>query len=582
MGVSMYYGDIAPEAKENFAASATNKEPISDLTQFQQYNLKFNNYGNPCELWQVPLDGSSVPIDLNNLGNIGLWSMEQSSEVGTIGEDDLLTYKFETPIVLTLTTNAGNYTSQGFTLTFDLDNEIYPKDLSIEWYRDNELLGTGDYTPISAFYFCKNPDGVDVSLYNKIVITFRSLNMPLNRLRLRAIDFGYGTVFGEDNFTSVKQIQQINPISDELPINTCDFTFQSDDDIQYNFQSKQPISVYFSGNLISTNFITSSERKASRIWDVKSEDYKGLLDKLTFYGGMYDDELAENIISDICGNKIPYTLADSLKNRRVSGWLPIAKGRPSLQQVLFAIGAIVDTANSDKLNIKELPTEVSQTITKSRIKEGQTFKQGNIVTKVSLTAHTYIPDTNTQNAVEIFKNHEIGDNIVVIFDNPIVFDTLNITGGNIVSGVGNCNYVVVNIIDTVNSLTGQPYIDTTSEKFIVNDLVPANTIENIKSIDKATLISNNPIEEGSEIKCIDNILQKCYNYFIEVDTMNLEIVNGWRTVEYGQKIYDDIVNVGDKIIAESQFTNNKQGTILTTSYGLNGSKIFKECEVLLD
>ena len=66
-----------------------------------------------------------------------------------------------------------------------------------------------DFTPNSAFYFCRQ----FVEYYNKVVITFNSLNLPYNRLKLRSIDYGYGTYFYGDELRNVKLIQEIDPIS---------------------------------------------------------------------------------------------------------------------------------------------------------------------------------------------------------------------------------------------------------------------------------------------------------------------------------------------------------------------------------
>ena len=247
-GIKIRYGDVAPEAKENFVPAATDKESFVDLSELQRYNLKFENYGNPCEKGTVLLDGKSLPFPENpDSENMGLWSAQRSGTDGT----------FETPVVLTLTTaDYGQYSSQGFTLTFDTDNNIFCTSLNIKWYRYSEedsqyhLIQdedgndcSVDFTPDSAFYFCRK----QVSNYNRIVMTFRKLNMPGCRLRLRVIDFGYGTFFYGDELRNVSLIQELNPAAIELPANSADFVLDSKTDMEYSFQSKQPLSIYFNG-----------------------------------------------------------------------------------------------------------------------------------------------------------------------------------------------------------------------------------------------------------------------------------------------------------------------------------------------
>ena len=252
-GVAIRYGDVAPEAKENFIPTASESE-FDSLAQLQQYNLNFPNYANPCELYQTVLDGTATAFpSMPEQANLGLWSKQISNDDGT----------FTTPIVLTLTAN-GQYSSQGLTLTFDTYNNIYCNHLNIKWYRDGQLIVDDgksmniDFNPDNAFYFCRN----QVNNYDKVVITFYSINMSQNRFKLRVIDYGYGTYFYGNELRNVKLIQEINPISSEISINTADFTLDSKTDMEYSFQAKQPLSVYFNGQLKATTFVKSSKRKS--------------------------------------------------------------------------------------------------------------------------------------------------------------------------------------------------------------------------------------------------------------------------------------------------------------------------------
>ena len=123
-GVAIRYGDVAPEAKENFVPTASESE-FDTIAQLQQYNLDFPNYANPCELYQTVLDGtaSAFPSVPEN-ENLGLWSSQLSNYDGTFTE----------PIVLELQ-SVGQYSSQGLTLTFDTYNGIFATRLSIKWLR---------------------------------------------------------------------------------------------------------------------------------------------------------------------------------------------------------------------------------------------------------------------------------------------------------------------------------------------------------------------------------------------------------------------------------------------------------------
>lgn len=570
-GVAIRYSDVAPEAKENFVPTASESQ-FDTLAQLQQYNLNFPNYANPCELYQTVLDGTasafpSVPVQ----ANLGLWSEQLSNDDGTFTE----------PIVLELQ-SVGQYSSQGLTLTFDTYNGIFATRVGIKWLRITgegiTTLAEQEFTPDNAFYFCRK----QVENYNKVVITFYSLNMPKNRLKLRVIDYGYGTFFYGDELRGVKLIQEIDPISTQISINTADFTLDSKTDMEYSFQAKQPLSVYFNGKLKATTFVKKSTRKAKRLWSIQSEDYIGLLDSIPYYGGVYTNKNAVELLTDIFTvAKVPYTIDDTFTDKTVTGYIPFTTCRDALMQVAFAIQAVVDTSNSEVVKVFTLEEDVKQTIPLNRIMQGQNFADEETVTGVEVTVHSYKPITET---IDVYDASEsgTGQNIFVKFSEPL--HDLSITNGEIVSS--GTNYAVINA-NTGCILQGQQYEHTTQTRRKNNPVVLASEVEKIVAIDKATLVSQYNI---------DNVLNKCYNWLIKTNSTNLKIVEGkhiqygdyvkygekkYGTVKYGEKTpnivtYDKGVNVGENINAETEYLGIVGGRLIKQSFNLNGNIIIKE------
>lgn len=550
-GVVIRYGDIAPEAKENFVADVADKANFVDLSQLQQYNLSFPNYANPCERYNFSLDGSAVALPKDESANTGLWSNSISGENG----------EFATPIVLTLT-SIPKHTSVGLTFTFDVYNNTYPTNMNIKWYRDEQILNDADYQPNSAFYFC---DG-RVEFYNKVVVTFYSLNMPFNRLKLRAIDYGLGTEFKGRELRNVKLIQQIDPISTQISINTCDFTLDSSNNIEYSFQAKQPLTVLFNGKIVATTFVKSAKRKSKKLWDIKSEDYIGLLDSIPFSGGIYVSKSAADLLAEIFAvAKVPFEIDESVPNDTVSGYIPYTTCRNALMQVAFAIQAVVDTSNSDVIRVYSINTESKQTIPLKRIMQGQNFTDEDRVTRVEVTAHLY---NMSSESVELYSADKsgIGDNIFIKFSEPIY--NLSITNGKILQS--GTNFAVINAnIGCV--LVGNKYEHTTLTKSMENPLVLSTDIENVVSVESATLVSRSNI---------DKVLEECYNYFITKErTINLKIVEGKHV--YGETLpsvvtYDEPVNVGETITVQTEYLGDIEGVVMKQSFNLNGGIIIKD------
>lgn len=590
-GVAIRYGDVAPEAKENFYPSVNDKADFVDLSQLQQYNLNFPNYANPCELYSVVLDGTATAFpSVPEQANLGLWSEQISNNDGTFTE----------PIVLELE-SVGQYSSQGLTLTFDTYNGIFATRLSIKWLRITDegitTLDEKEYNPDNAFYFCRN----FVENYNKVVITFYSLNMPKNRLKLRVIDYGYGTIFYGKELRNVKVSQEINPISTEIAINPTDFILDSSTDIEYSFQKKQPLTTYFNGRLISNTFVKSSKRKARFLWDIQSEDYIGIMDGVPYYGGMYFGADAYDLLVDIFTvAKVPYTINEALKGVLIYGYISFTTCREALMQVAFAVQNVADTSGREDVAVYELDDEVKQTIPLNRIKQGQNFVDDETVTGVEVTVHSYKPITET---IDVYDASEsgTGQNIFVKFNEPLHdlkigkileddegdYFVEDATVGEIVAY--GTNYAVIN----ANSgciLRGQQYEHTTQTRRKNNPVVLASEIEKVISVESATLVSQYNI---------DKIIDKCYNWLIKTNTVNLDIVEG-KHIQYGEPYkygtglkygsgikyggkhpnivtYDEPVNVGDKIDAETEYLGVLQGKRnIKQSFNLNGNILVKK------
>lgn len=581
-GVSITYGDVAPEAKENFDIEASEKQ-FDTISNLQKYNMQLYNYANPCELYQTVLDGTAVALPSNTeTANIGLWSEQLSNDDGT----------FTTPITITLESD-GQYSSQGFTFTFDKFNDIYPTRLTIQWFRvTNEGIedlsaGAVEFNPTSGFYFCRK----QVENFNKVVIKFYSLNMPQNRLKIDVIDYGYGTVFYGDELRNVKIAQYIAPISSEIKINTCDFTLDSHSDMVYSFQSKQPLSVSFNDNLLSTVFVKTSKRKARFLWDINAEDYIGMMENVPFVGGMYTAVPASGILIDIfTAAKVPYSIAENVATVPLSGYIPYSTCREALMQVCFACMAVVNTANSNVVEVKTLEDDVKQTIPLDRIKQGQSFEDSDTVTGVELTAHTYQAISETLEAYKAVDSGT-GENILVKFSEPL--HDLTIKNGSFVQDDNGNDKIGVNYayINANNNcvLSGGKYEHTQQIKKQANPVVLASEKENISQITAATLVS---------VANVDKVLEHCYEWLTKTNATNLAIIIGkdvkrelftprYGTVQYGTGIkYGTVVNesvtdqqdvhLGEVIEAETEYLGDVSGRLIQQSFNLNGNIIVKE------
>lgn len=574
-GVSIKYGDIAIGAKESFEAFTEDKEEFVDLSQLQKYNINMENYGNPCELYSVSLDGEAKAFPSNpEKFDLGLWSKQISLKNG----------KFENPIWLILESDT-QFTSSGIAFTFDTYNQIFPKHINITWHRINnnilEDLGEGDFYPDNAFYNCKKK----VENYNFVIITFDELNMPFNRLKLKSIDYGFGTFFDGNNLRSVNLIQEINPLSTEISINTVDFVFEAQNASEYSFQLRQPLSIYFNGELKATTFVKSAKRQSKYLWRVKSEDYIGLMGETDFYGGIYYEKNAVELLKEIFATaKVPYIIDESFLIETVTGYIPYSTCREALMQVAFSIGAIVDTSNSAAVNIYKENNIETQYISANRITQGQAFQDSAVATTVEVVSHSYAPIEETTKAY-IAEENKTEENVFVIFSEPL--HDLIITNGLIVSY--GTNYAIINAYEGC-VLEGKKYKHDTIIKQKKYPSATQSIPDSIISIKDATLVSPNNV---------DKVLQRCYNFYENNTQINLGIVEGkheanfkkygesvYGTFNYGNSeknnvkyIYDQPTKVGETIVCATEYLGDLKGIITSQRFNLNGGIIIKDTQL---
>lgn len=541
MSVIVRYTDIAIGAKESFGISVDKRLPASNVELIKTEGATFNRYDMPFDLNSMILDGASDFLPEDGLAEIGFISERLSDENGDFVE----------PIVIEFISSE-TFASAGLTLRFDEIKNIYPTHIRIDWYNGDMLLDGSDFNPTSSNYFCNKK----VEFYNKFVITFYSLSVPFNRLILNHVEYGLIAEFGANELRSAKMIQEIDPISTSVPINPFDFTIDSKKNIEFSFQKRQPIEVIFNGEKRATAFVKSAKRKSKTMWDIHAEDHIGLMDSVHFNGGIYSNKNAVDLIDEIFSvAKVPYGVEIGFGDIVVSGYIPYTTCREALMQVIFAIGAVADTSNSDKVNIFSLKKDITQEISRRRIMQGQSFEDETRVTAVELMSHAYNETNETLVAYEAEKSGT-GNNIFVSFTEPL--HDLTITSGSIVeSGV---NYAIINA-NSGCTLTGKKYEHTTVIHRKDNPLVISTDIENVIAIEDATLISSNNI---------DKILLLCYNYIVNTEKINMKIIDGKTNIN---------TNVGDLISYETEYLGKKTGRIIRQSFSLVGGMLVKDSVV---
>ena len=366
--INIEYQDIALNAKNDLTVTCNDKQSFSNLNLLKQTNVKYKKFATlEHNFWKLDGTFENFP-DNPEQENIALWSEQMSDENG----------EFATPIEIILSFE--NYESAvGLTFKFSTITDDYVKNINVKWYQDDTLLSNKDYELTSADFFCEN----SVSNFNKIVITCLNTNKPYRYLKLQDCIYGLVRNFEEDELRSLSVLEDVSLTSEELKINTMDFTLNNKKLIDFIFQKKQPLVLSRNGTLIGTFFIESSKRKSATLYEISAVDYIGVMDKMPFAGGTYSNETVSNLVAIIMGN-IPYALDENLANKTLSGTLEPCTRREALLQVAFACCAIVDTSRSDKVKIYKNDLTVKSNVAEG-IYTGGSFESEDEITEIRIT-----------------------------------------------------------------------------------------------------------------------------------------------------------------------------------------------------
>lgn len=540
-GLTIMYGDIASGAKEALTPSSPDSAWFVDILQLQR-NRAIGNYSNPCELNQTILDKSQQYIPTYpQLREMGFWSGRFCNIYGD----------YATPVLIEFYSPEFSFTAPGLSFTFDPDVGCYPREMVVEWYKDETLLSSVTVTPDrAAQYFVENL----VFNFNKVVLRVKSLNMPLCAFKLRAIDYGIGRLFASDDIVSAKLIREISPISESVFINTLDFSLRSS--AEFMFQRKQSLEVRYNDELLGVYFVDASNRRGKELWDVSAEDYKGLLDRITVPGDMYADYSAAWLLSTIfTAAGVPYEIHISLIDKTISGHLPKCTAREAVAQICFAISAVVDTSNSDKIRVFPLPAVANKLYKLNEILDHQHIKEESKVTEIQLTEHSYSPAAET---VEVYKAtaSDVGKKIFIEFSEPLW--GLSITGGTIAAR--SANHAEITVASASCVLTGKKHEHVTRVISVRNPDASSADAPNIIEPIKSGLVNSNNAAD---------LAQKVYDYYSKVRTTSSKLLIAGECV-------------GDKIGFETEYMGVQTGRIESMRYTITGGSLVAEVDIRND
>lgn len=377
---------------------------------------------------------------------------------------------FSSPPQITFIFANGSYSSSGIALYFW---QNYCSKLRIDYYYNKTLLDSSEYDCEELIHFFEKT----VENYNKIVVTFIKTQVAYQFVKLQYVEFG--RTIELDEVFRINVLEEMSATGEDLAINTLEVNLISEKG--FNFQDDQTLTYYHNNKSIGTFYITSAKKETDVEYLVTAENSIGNLDNSKFMGGIYNNILAQALVSQIMSkSKVRIYLSPNISRSYLTGWLPICSCRQALVQVAFALGAVIDTSRSGLVYIRKPSSSVSSIITSERILGTSKYEKKERVTGVNLTGFKYgIQKTNSETVFEGTANRQ-----VVEFSKPM-YSLVNSSGATIHNF--SPNYMVIS--GSNFELKAYPYVE---QKFTLS-MNTVNTSsrskENITEYSQYTLIS---------------------------------------------------------------------------------------------
>lgn len=462
MSLELKYIDVPEGAQNSMAFSASEENAIS------------NAAGVPGGVTDTPwatlepgcwaLDGSRELLN-DTPEEIGWWSYERSGEDGRFTTAPRLTLKFPVP-----------YSATGLTFTFSPSTQQWCSEIHVAWYNGQTLLTDGIYHPDGAKWVLSRT----VESFDQIRIDLIATNAPGQFAKLQRIEVGQTILFGKEELISVQLVNEIDPTLCVLSADTMSFEIIDRKARDLIPQENQRVELFRDGKIKAVQYITSGTRSGKNQYKIDCQSVIALLED-TFLGGMYDAKPLAELAGEILGDW-PFEIAPCFSDTTVSGYLPVCTQREALQQIAFAIGAVVTTQDEAKIRFLPIPETTTGRFTEADIFMGTSVRTEPRVAKVEVYSHSYTPSDTEETMLE---DEISGEDVLVTFDAP--HHSYAITGGVITAS--DVNWVKITADGPV-TVTAKPYLHSAVAHIKRNPAALAKEQSNCVSIPEATLIHN--------------------------------------------------------------------------------------------
>jgi hypothetical protein len=459
-------------AKEDSTPTSTDKQSFVDINEIKT-PFDIVKYATLEDgQWEFNKQHKILPNDLTTV-NWGYWSNSQSDVNGDFSVSPRIEVTFTTV-----------HTSNGITIDFWSATNDFCDDVTISWYDNlDALITTQNFTPDSFSYFCNHL----VENYKRVTIDFNATNKAYRFAKVQNIEYGEVAIFDETKVTSCDLTEELDLTTDKLTVNTIGFDLQLDtsartEEILTVLQDTQKIEVTEFVNSvpvkIGTFYVSGKGNPEERVLSIEGQDLIGQFGDTDHLGGIYSGITVQTLVDEIMTqfDTDLYEIDPAIASLTISGWLPVQSCKDSLQDVAFAVNAVVDTSRGETIRIyrtSELsPTTLSRNVV-FNYDQVDVTKQIKPVTGARLDLKTFAQSTET---VKAYEETLASGTYTVFFTEPL--HNLSIVGGTITAS--NANYATFTTTGATVTINGDKYdvsINTRSASITLSAGVKPNIVK---------------------------------------------------------------------------------------------------------
>lgn len=496
------------------------------------------------------LDGSRKLMGDNPSDTIGWWSQRRSNESGIFYSDDI-------PPTIRLHFGWENsFSAPGIAFQFWPSLGQWCSAMRVTWY----YAEYGDAYPDSEYNIAAQeivfPDSANwflekqVDKFNFIDVEFLETNIPGQFAKLQNIQVGCVHFFFQDELVRVSLLNEVDPSACELSADELTVEILDKKNRQLTVQENQKMQLYQDEKLIASHYIQECTREGEKKCIFKCNSVIAVLDD-TFLGGMYDEEpLFLLLLLDVLKD-IPFSLDPSLTGVLVSGYLPVCTRREALQQIAFAVGAVITTQGDGKICINAIADPASDKpesgFNKDAILAGANLTQTKQPAMIQVTSHRYTKSEETETLLE--SANLVADTVLVFSEPHWGYELEGDLTGIGMEEHDNWVRITVGYPGTI-TLTGKKYAHITEKYSLASADASLSVGSDTVKVENATLITSANVKR---------VLARLKAYHSLTNSLKGTVVV--RRQKAGELVevanpYDSDITVGYITSMESEFTAN--------------------------